>query len=216
MQQTPGSRRAMALVAAIAWFGVLLQLGLSVKLALDNGKTITDGLIAYFAYFTVLTNVFVALATSLPLVAGDTRAGRWFGSDMVLGCATAAIVLVGIAYHLLLRHVWSPEGWQWAADMTLHYAVPLSLASCWVAFPPRRRLPLLAPLFWCAYPAFYFAYALVRGAWLGTYPYHFIDVTTLGYPKVFINAAGLLAGFLIVGALVLGIARLRRPWGEVT
>ena len=201
----------MLAVAVIAWLGILLQLGLSIALALDNGKTVADGLIAYFGYFTVLTNVFVALATSLPLVAGNTRAGRWFGSDMVLGCATSAIVLVGIAYHLLLRHVWAPEGLQWVADMTLHYAVPLSLASYWIVFPPRRRLPLLASLIWCIYPALYFAYALVRGEWLGVYPYHFIDVASLGYPKVLTNAIGLLVGFLVIGTLVLGVAWLRMP-----
>lgn len=50
------------------------------------------------------------------------------------------------------------------------------------------------------YPISYLAYALVRGEWMGAYPYPFIDVPALRYPRVFANAAGLLLVFVAAGA----------------
>jgi hypothetical protein len=202
-------RPALALVAVIAWLGVLLQLYLSVRLTLGSGKPVVDGLVAFFGYFTVATNIFVALASTLPLTFGRSRLGRWFGTSMVLGCATTAIALVGIVYHWLVRNVWAPEGLQWLADVMLHYAVPIAFFVYWILFPPRQELPLWAPLAWCIYPIIYIAYALARGELIGSYPYHFIDVTSLGYSRVLINSLGLLVVFVVLGGLVYGIARLR-------
>lgn len=202
-------REALALLAVISWLGVLLQLYLSIMLALGNGKSLVDGLVAFLGYFTVLTNIFVALASSLPITFGNSRLGRWFGTGMVLGCATTAILLVGVAYHFLLRNVWSPEGLQWFADVVLHYAVPAACFAYWIAFPPAQQLCIWAPLAWCIYPATYLVYAVARGELLDSYPYHFIDVSTLGYPKVLMNSFELLVAFVAIGYGVYGIARLR-------
>ena len=53
----------------------------------------------------------------------------------------------------------------------------------------------------------YFGYALWRGHLLAVYPYPFIDVDKLGYPQVFVNAGGLLAGFVLIALLVVGLDR---------
>lgn len=205
----PRARRASAAVAALAWFGVLLQLWLSLRLAQHNGKSVFDGLVAFLGYFTVLTNGFVALVFSLPFVLGPARPDRWLGTGQLRGCATTAIVMVGLAYHFLLRNVWAPEGWQWVADIGLHYATPLMVLGHWIAFPPARVPTLRSALIWCAYPIAYLLYALVRGELLGAYPYHFIDVAALGYTKVLINSLWLLLGFVLVGGAIVRLARWR-------
>lgn len=200
---------ALAALAFVSWAGVLLQLWLSINLALANGKTAGDGIVVFFGYFTVLSNLFVALAATLPLIARSTRLGRLFGNPMMLGCATTAILLVGIAYHLLLRHVWAPHGLQLLADNLLHYVVPTSALAYWVLYPPRSRLGFMAPLVWCLYPAGYLVYVLVRGVVVGSYPYHFIDVANLGYRQVLINGSGLLVAFLVLGVFVVGVTAIR-------
>jgi hypothetical protein len=197
------------LVSVIAWLGVLLQLYLSIRLALAGGKSLVDGLVAFFGYFTVLTNIFVALASTLPFMFGRSRMGRWFGTGMVLGCATTAIVLVGAVYHVILRNLWEPKGLQWVADLTLHYTVPMALFIYWIRFPPSQKLPFWAPLAWCLYPIIYLAYALARGEVIGSYPYHFIDVANLGYSKVLLNSLGLLVIYVAMGSVVCGIATVR-------
>jgi len=200
-----GGRVVPASIAALAWFGLALQMGLY----LHGGKPLADSLILFFGFFTITTNLFIALVLTLPLVFGGTRLGRWFASDSRLGCATTAILFVCIAYHFLLRHVWDPQGGQWVADMTLHYAVPLSLFAYWIARVPRQDASTLGPFAWSVYPAVYFVYVLLRGELIDTYPYHFIDAASIGYGRTMLNAVGLLVLFIGLGWLVKGIARLR-------
>lgn len=170
-------------------------------------------MIIYPGYFTVLSNLLVALAATLPLLSGSSRAGRWFAMPGVRGCATTAIVCVGIGYHLLLRKIWDPQGLQLIADVMLHYVVPITALAHWAGFPPRARLAWLAPVAWCTYPIGYGICASLRGEVLGTYPYPFLDVTALGYGKVLGNTVGLLACFLVAGVALVALSRLdeRRP-----
>lgn len=193
-------------LAVVAWSAVLLQLWLSVRLGLSNGKSIFEGLVVFLGYFTVLTNIFVALVASAGALSKSPTA--WLYQPSVVGCATTAILLVGIAYHFLLRNIWSPQGAQLLADYLLHYVVPAGALLHWLVYRRTERLGAQVPLVWCLYPTLYLAYALARGELLGSYPYPFIDVATLGYQRVMLNAAGLLAAFVGLGFAVLGLARL--------
>ncbi len=122
---------------------------------------------------------------------------------------TVNIALVGLTYHLLLRNVWDPQGLQKVADVTLHYAVPLLVVLHWWLAVPPARMAWHAPLAWAIWPLAYLGYALMRGLWLGTYPYPFIDVVELGYPRTLLNALGLLVVFLLVGVAFVALARAR-------
>ena len=53
------NQKALVLVAVIAWCGVLLQLYISLSNAVLDGRGVINGLVRYFAYFTILTNIFV-------------------------------------------------------------------------------------------------------------------------------------------------------------
>lgn len=195
----------LGLLAAVAWFGVLLQFALSLALSKANGYSLAHGAITYFGYFTVLSNLLVAVIASMGLVVPESRAF----SGSVRGCATTAIVLVGIGYHVLLREVWDPQGWQQLADNTLHYVVPLLSLAYWGLFPPRWRLAAYAPLAWGAYPVAYFAYVIVRGKLIGSYPYYFIDVGELGFATVLTNALAFLLAFVALGFGIRALARVR-------
>jgi hypothetical protein len=208
------SRIALAL---LAWAGVMLQFGLTLELTRSSGLAAGFGI--FFGYFTILTNIFVALATTAAALTATSAArplgapGGWLARRSVLGCATTAILLVGITYHLLLRELWSPTGLQWLADVDLHYVVPAAALLHW-AVSRGARLPPTAPLLWCAYPAAYLAYALLRGAWLGSYPYPFIDAAAIGYPRVALNSAGLLALYIALGYGVRTLSQARSSSGR--
>lgn len=201
------------LVAGVAWFGLGLQLWLSLQLTTAQGGTPLGALVIYLGYFTVLTNLLVALSLSLPLLRPAGGTARWLQRPGVVTAVAVSIALVGLAYHALLRHVWDPQGLQKLADVTLHYLVPaLTVLHWWFAVPPQR-LPWTAPLAWAAWPVAYLVYALLRGAWLQHYPYPFIDVPVIGYARTLLNALGLLGAFLLVGVLFVAAMRwrLRRP-----
>lgn len=68
MAKSSCGTRAWAGLAVVAWSGVVLQLGLSIALAQSNGRTAVDGVVAFLGYFTVLSNLFVALVATLPLL----------------------------------------------------------------------------------------------------------------------------------------------------
>ena len=202
--------RASGLVLSLAaWLGLGLQLVLSIRLSYrSEDPSLAAALVTYFGYFTILTNLFVALVATAELAGGRQAWARALASRSVAGCATASIVFVCASYHLLLRNIWSPEGLQKLADFDLHYAVPLLALLHWT-LSRGARLPAHAPLIWCAYPAAYFAYVLIRGVWVHAYPYPFIDVSVLGLSRVWVNSLILLATFLVFAYSIWGIGRLR-------
>ncbi|MGD0492045.1 MAG: Pr6Pr family membrane protein [Steroidobacteraceae bacterium] len=202
--------RGTGIVLSIAaWLGLGLQLVLTVRLTYQSATpSLPAALVAYFGYFTIITNLFVALVAGAELANGRWAWVRTLARRTVAGCAAASIIFVCASYHVLLRNTWSPQGLQRVADIDLHYVVPLLALLHWT-LSRGPRLPAREPLIWCAYPAAYFAYALIRGAWLGTYPYPFIDVSALGYPKVGINSLILLAAYLVFGYIAWGIDRWR-------
>jgi len=206
--RAPISAVAAGLLAAVAWFGVLLQLWLSIRLARVNGTPVISGLVSYLGYFTVLTNIFVALVcTAGSLRQHPPRRSSLYRLPLV-GCSTAAILVVGIGYHALLRESWNPQGLQWVADVVLHYAVPAGALLHWLVYRHDERVVWWGPLSWCWYPLVYFIYVMLRGEILSSYPYPFIDVLTLGYARSVINAVGFLVGFVVLGFALLGLRAL--------
>jgi hypothetical protein len=57
------------------------------------------------------------------------------------------------------------------------------------------------------FPLAYFAFSIVRGAIIDWYPYTFVDVSTLGYGKVLLNAVWIA---LLVFAVAAGATSLDR------
>jgi len=202
---------APRLVAIVAWFGLLLQLWLSVRLALANGSPVIGGLITYFGYFTILTNIFVALVcTAGSLGRRATPDCSFLYRLPAVGCSTAAIVVVAIGYHALLREVWMPQRAEWVANLVLHYIVPTGALLHWLVYSCADRPAWWAPLSWCWYPLAYFAYVMTRGEFLFSYPYPFIDALALGYIQTILNAIGFLIGFIVVGYVLLELKLPRR------
>lgn len=52
---------------------------------------------------------------------------------------------------------------------------------------------------------------LIRGELTGLYPYHFLDVGSLGYGRTLTNGLGVLVGFVLVSLLLLLAGRWQRP-----
>ena len=199
----------MAVVVLLGWAGLSIQLYLIFYSRWALGASLLGGLLSFFSYFTVLTNTLVATVLTCALTSRESAARRWFLQPWVSSGIAVSIAVVGLAYNVLLRHLWHPEGWQWLADELLHDVMPLLFLAWWWLCVPKGTLRLRHIALWVIYPLLYFAYALLRGHLLATYPYPFIDVDTLGYPQVFVNAGGLLAGFVLIALVVIALDRRR-------
>lgn len=202
-------RPAVAAAAALGAFALLLQLLFTVQLTRTQGGGIAAAVWIYLDYFTVLTNLLLALTLAVAAAGLHGRFGRWLTQPESVTATTASILIVGIVYNVVLRGIWQPTGWQRLADELLHVVMPLIGVLFWwlqTRGDRVRRRPLLA---WMLYPLGYLAYALVRGAVDGRYPYPFLEVTALGYPRVLLNAAGVALVFVLVGGTMLAITRWR-------
>jgi hypothetical protein len=200
-------RRFVAVAAVLGWAGLSIQLYLILYSRWSLEASLLGGLLSFFSYFTVLTNTLVATVLTCEWTSRESAARRWFLQPWVSSGIAVSIAVVGLAYSLLLRHLWHPEGWQFLADELMHDVMPLLFLAYWWCCVPKGTLRVGHIGRWVIYPLVYFAYSLLRGHELAVYPYPFIDVDKLGYPQVFVNAAGLLAGFVLISLLVIGLDR---------
>jgi hypothetical protein len=209
LEYRSGQKRYATVAAVLGWFGLAVQLYLILIARWEDHASVMGGLVKFFSFFTVLTNVLVVVALTCAVTDRHSAGHRFFRSPIVCAGITVSILLVGIAYNLLLRHLWHPEGWQRLADELLHDIMPLGFLVYWWLYVPKGMLRLKHVLLWIAYPVVYFAYVLLRGDLIGDYVYPFIDVGTLGFTAAFINALGVLAGFVGMGLLLWGVDTVR-------
>jgi len=203
----PGQRRYATVAALLGWFALAVQLYLILWGRWTDQASLMGGLVRFFSFFTVLTNTLVAVALSCAISHRHSAGHRFFRSPVVCAGITTSILLVGIAYSLLLRHLWSPQGWQWIADELLHDVMPLTFLGYWWFYMRKGVLRLKHVLAWMVYPTAYFGYLLFRGNIFGDYLYPFLDIGTLGLAKALVNAIGVLGGFVGIGLVVLMLDR---------
>lgn len=205
------ARRAAAVIAAIGWLALTLQLAVTVGMMTADGSSVPAAIWRYLGYFTILTNLLVAF--TMTRVARHRWPGGVAPSLSVVSGVVLAIAIVGVVYEVLLSGRVPAMGpvW-WTADRLLHYVVPTLAVLWWLVFVPKHTLGARDPLRWLAYPAGYLVYALARGATDQWYPYFFIDVAAIGYGQALTNAALLSAGMLAVGYVVVGLVALTRTW----
>ena len=203
----PSRSPLVAAVALLGWLALALQLWLSIQLTIANGQGAVAGVWIYFGYFTILTNVLAAMALTAAAHGAHGAVSRYFVRADVHTAIAMSIVIVAVIYNLMLRQLWHPHGWQIVADNILHVVMPaLFLLHWWLAIP-KATLRWPQVFVWQAYPATYFAYVLLRGAVNGWYPYPFLDVTTLGYLRVLIDACAVLLVFVVVALLLVALGR---------
>lgn len=213
------ARRLALLIAAVSWLALLAQAGITVNRIVGRGMTVLDGLERLSSYLTNLTVLLCALCFSALALAPRRRlARRWPGALLRKPPVVSAIVVymafVGLAYNVLLRHLWTPSGVRELVNESLHSLIPLLAALYWAWFVPRFQLRPRQCLLWLAYPLGYIWLTLWRGGRSGFYPYPFIDAEQLGYLHVLRNAAMLMAAFLILMGLFMAINHKRKPTPE--
>lgn len=186
------ARAAAGGLALVAWGALALQVQVALPL---NGDHLGTTLWRMAGYFTVLTNLLVALHFSA--VAGGWRVPGRRVAGMVLW-----IGLVGAVYHAVLARLWAPQGLAWWADQGLHTVVPVLAGLWWLAFCPRWQPRAADVAGWVLWPMVYAGYAVVRGTLTGFWPYPFLDPGLHGALGVALNIAGLALAFALAGALV--------------
>lgn len=202
-QGRPG-RALLLLVAILGWLGLALQLLVSAHLAAGAGRSPFAGIVDALCYFTVLTNLLVAIVAT----AGLTGGRAFLASRGVMAAAAVYILVVGLIYSLLLRSLWAPTGLHKVSDALLHDLVPLAYVIWWLCYAPKGGLRWAQTIRWLGYPLAYFAFSVLLGAFTGRYLYPFADISALGLATVLRNGVLLLALFEGLALGTVGLDRL--------
>ena len=186
--------------AATAWFAVITQFYLMIA---NRVVSIPETILRFFSFFTIDTNILVALCFTFIFLRGNSRTGRFLTKPATITAITIYITIVGIVYNVILRSMWQPEGLQKVIDELLHSVIPVLFILFWLIFVPIEQLKWKNAFSFLIYPFMYLTYAVVHGAVTKFYPYLFVNVNRHGYNKVLFNAGlFLLAIFLLSLALI--------------
>lgn len=179
------------LVLVIQGYGVLVRPdGTSAGLA--------ERLLRFFSYFTIQSNLLAA-GTALGLIARPDRDGRTWRVLRV--AAIVGMSVTFITYIIVLRPIVHLEGLAKLADIGFHYVAPVLTVAGWCLFGPWPRIDISSLLRHLVWPVGYLVYILALGALSGWYPYPFIFVTKIGYPRALLNSLAVTVLLLTVGVV---------------
>jgi hypothetical protein len=218
-------------VAALAWFGVALDVTLSATdnyshaeiaaHAYGNNPTGAAGalprVIDTLSYFTVWSNVVVALAFTLlalqarrAATSGERPTGDRFSrlARVLLLDALVMITVTAIVYQVVLAPDANPTGVAVVTNFLEHQAVPVLSVLAWLVVGPRRAFDRRTFSLLLVVPVVWVVYMLVRGAFIDAYPYPFVNVSTNGYASVAVALCAILAFGLALAALYTGLDKV--------
>lgn len=197
------SRWYFGLIAVVGWFALVLQFSLSIPKFIATGRTLVGSIIQVISYFTILTNLLVAISMSVLFIKSQSPLGTFFSNPATATLITIYITVVGLVYNLVLRQLWKPDGLDQIADELLHSVIPLLCVLYWLIFVSKGSLRFKAIISGLLYPFLYSAYVLIRGAMTDLYPYPFMDVKQHGYGTVLLNMLIIVMLFLLTGLFFL-------------
>ncbi|WP_394432018.1 Pr6Pr family membrane protein [Streptomyces sp. SGAir0957] len=201
--------RALVALAAVA--GIIIDL------------TLSDSVLRLLSYFTVQSNIVLAVVMALSAVRAWT-ADRPL-PPLLTGGALLLICITGLVYHVILTNDASgfsmtddPDhamtGARQVSTQLLHTVTPIGAVLDWLLLTRPGMLRLRHAGTWMIYPLAYFCFALIRGAIMtpGTparYPYPFLDVDRHGYAGVLGNAVIFGLAFYALALLLVTADRFR-------
>ena len=133
----PGTvaRCAAGCIAAVAWLGLVIQCVSTFQV----NQSVWLTLWIVFAYFTILTNLLVAVVFTALAVERTRLRASWIVAGTML-----SILLVGIIYALLLHGTMELSGGSAVANVLNHMATPVLVPLFWIIFTRKGELRLIA------------------------------------------------------------------------
>ncbi|MEO6314326.1 MAG: Pr6Pr family membrane protein [Chitinophagaceae bacterium] len=204
-QLSPFAQIFIGVIAAIGWFALSAQFYINATLKITP---IPEMIIRYFTYFTIQTNIIVAVCFTAILMNPNSKIGSFFCRQQVIAAVTVYILIVGLIYNTILRFLWAPTGLQQLVDELLHTVIPVMAIVYWLLFAAKNALKWKHILSWLIYPFAYIFYVLLRGSVSGFYPYPFINTAQLGLNKVVANSVGIAGVFIFFSLLLVAISKV--------
>jgi hypothetical protein len=191
--------------------GIVTVLGLSLQfvlmLQLPYHHSIAATAVNFFSYFTILTNVLIALCMLAPLAPADNALSRFLSGPSARTAVLGYSAVVALIYAVYLRNIGHDHGLERLADQVLHYVTPALFAIDWLLLVPKGQIRWTIIGTSLIVPVLYAAWTLMHGAVSGWYPYSFFNPGRIGYAEMFANFAKFALIFLAVSTALLSIDR---------
>lgn len=160
----------------------------------------------FFSFFTIQSNIVASVVLLLGAVL--FFAGRPGVNAMWRGAVTLYMAVTGIVFALLLSGldagVLTAVPWD---NTVLHYIMPIAVFGDWLMDRPKRQIPFRRALLWLVYPIMYLVYTLIRGHFVGWYPYPFLDAAEKGYTAVCVVSLLVALVVIILAGIVARLGR---------
>jgi hypothetical protein len=193
--------------AAITWFALIAQFYLHIK---NSPVLAGEAILRFFGYFTIDTNILVALSLTFIALNNNSRLGKFFTKASTITAITVYIIIVGTTYNIVLRSTWDPQGLQKLVDELLHSVIPVLNVIFWMILVPAEGLKWKNAFPWLIYPFAYMIYAVIFGAITKFYPYPFVDVNELGYNKALLNTGVILLIIFLLSLALIGVGKVTK------
>jgi len=202
----------MMLRMTLLWFGAIVgplslvvRTYLTIMTRLENGDSLVGALFFLFTFFTVLTNLMMALC--YVAAASKWSLLGWWNRPFARGLTAGSIVMVSVYYIFFLAGLEPLTGMNQVLNLYMHYLAPWLFVLWWLLTPEHGdlRYPDIPKML--VYPLLYLVVVMLRGAVVHEYPYPILDVDKLGYGQVAIGCLGMLVGFVVLYTLTVAIDR---------
>ena len=168
---------------------------------------VVETIIRFFSFFTILTNLLVALYFTSRIPIFKKVSIRQMTNKGTITALTVFILVVGLVYQLVLRQTWHPTGFQRIVDELLHSVMPVFVLLYWLSFADIADIKFNILKNWLWFPGLYFVYILIRGLFSDFYPYPFINALEIGYVQVIFYCLIVSGVFLAILGILLFVGR---------
>ena len=192
-------------VACLCWVVLITQYVIMIQ---NRVVSIPQTTLRFFSFFTILTNILVALVFSAAFCK-DNKFVSFLKKPATQTAVAVYILIVGLVYNIILRFLWKPQGLQRIVDEFLHLIIPLFYVLIWFFKVQKSSKSWNLVFKWLLYPLVYVSCILVLGHFSKFYPYPFIDVAKLGYEIVFRNIVLLFVFFAAMSTIFIWISKLQ-------
>ena len=165
-----------------------------------------------FVYFTILSNILVGIVCVI-LMTNPHKAGKVF--DVFRVFSLVAITITGIVYNAILRAEADPQGFSAFNTNILHVFVPIMAVLGWLIFGPRIKFKWSIVWSCAGIGMIWLIFTFIRGSMIDWYPYPFLNVDYVGYPKAIGACFVILLIAIGFASAVLGLDKKlpgAKPW----
>ncbi|RVT75396.1 hypothetical protein EOD40_11595 [Flavobacterium sufflavum] len=172
------------IIFSLGWFSIVAQFVLIIQ---NRQADIPETILRFFSFFTILTNILVALFFTVKFFNLSRKSFGLFYKNGTFTALTTFILIVSLVYQVVLRSAWEPTGLQLVVDELLHTIIPLCTFICWFFYAEQSDSKIQSVIIWLFYPIIFIIFIFIRGYFSDFYPYPFLNISEIGFGNTLIN-----------------------------